>query len=224
MSSNAPRCAVRTATLSDVDSIMAVKQALRHVDDERGGFILGSPRELYCTWVKTAVVKVLQTEQANANRLGEVSEAPGIVGYAICLPDAVVRQSELWQKKDHIAFSIPIDSIVKEKIAYFEQLAVLPRYRRYVAKLLVATLDVIFAQGHQHLFSTTVSEPFNNQAAQGLYKRGAAQTVGYLREHYPEYGTIVSQLHYMPRANYQRACDVSCHLLASQASLPLASS
>ena len=119
MFSDAPRCAVRTATLSDVDSIIAVKQALRHVDDERGGFILGSPRELYCTWVKTAVVKVLQAGQANANRLGEVSEAPGIVGYAICLPDAVVRQSELWQKKDHIAFSIPIDSIVKEKNCLF---------------------------------------------------------------------------------------------------------
>ena len=91
----------------------------------------------------------------------------------------------------------------------------LPRYRRYVAKLLVATLDVIFAQGHRHMFSTTVSEPFNNQAAQGLYKRGAAQTVGYLREHYPEHGAIVSQLHYMPRANYQQARDDFCHLLGT---------
>ena len=187
-----PRCVVRTATQSDVDSIIAIKQALSLADGSSGGFILGSPRDLYCAWLETAVVKVLQKEQC-------------VVGYTICLPDVVVRQSELWQKKDRIAFSIPIDSIVNEKIAYFEQLAVLPRYRRYVASLLITTLDAVFAQGHQHMFATTVCEPFNNYAAQGLFKRGAAQMVGYLREHYPEHGTIVSKLHYVARANYQSA-------------------
>ncbi len=198
MQSSLPKCTVRAATLSDVDSIIAIKQALPPVDGGRGsGFILGSARELYCAWLETAVVKVLQVEQC-------------VGGYAICLPDAILRQSELWQKKDRIAFSIPIASIVNEKIAYFEQLAVLPRYRRYVSSLLIAILDTVFAQGHLHLFATTVCEPFNNYAAQGLFKRGAAQTVGYLREHYPEHGTIVSQLHYVQQHDYQRARDAWC--------------
>ena len=195
---NVPRYEVRTATLSDVDSIIAIKQALPPVGGERGGgFILGSARELYCAWLETAVVKVLQVEQC-------------VGGYAICLPDAMLRQSELWQKKDRIAFSISIDSIVNEKIAYFEQLAVLPRYRRYVSSLLIATLDAVFAQGHRHLFATTVCEPFHNYAAQGLFKRGAAKTVGYLREHYPKHGTIVSQLHYVQQRDYQHARAAWC--------------
>ena len=207
MRGNVPRCSVRTATLSDIDSIIAIKQALRPVDGRRGGgFILGSPRELYQAWVETAIVKVLQQERESDKEPRPAS----LIGYTICLPDAVLRQSELWQKKDRISFSIPIASSVNEKVAYFEQLAVLPRYRYYLSQLLIETLDTVFAQGHQHVFATTVCEPFNNCATQGLFKRGAAQTVGYLREHYPQYGTIVSQLHYFPRGNYQRARAAWC--------------
>ena len=205
MPNDVPRYVVCTATLSDVSSILAIKQALRFSNSNGSGFILGSDAELYRTWIKTAVVKVLQIKRASDNKLSQTNRAQRVCGYAICLPDKVLRQSELWQKKDRIDFNIPITSIVNEKIAYFEQLAVLPRYRRYVSALLIATLDTVFAQGHQHLFFTTVCEPFNNQSTQGLHKRGAAQTVGYLREHYPEHGAIVSQLHYVPRANYQQA-------------------
>ena len=189
------RVVIRDAQLADVDDLITIKEALRPGDDSMGGgFILGSARDLYSAWIEAAVVKVLEV-------------GGGSVGYAICLPDAMLRQSALWDKKDRIAFAIPITSILADKIAYFEQLAVLPRYRRYVLKLLVATLDVIFAQGHQHMFATTVREPFHNRAASGLFKRSKAQTVGFIREHYPEHGVIVSQLHYVPRVNYHRACD-----------------
>ena len=75
---------------------------------------------------------------------------------------------------------------------------------------MIATLDTAFAQGHRHLFGTTVREPFNNYATQGLFKRGAGKTVGYLREHYPEHSTIVSQLHYVQQHDYQRARDAWC--------------
>ncbi len=200
-------CAVRTATLSsDIDRITAIKQNLHPAEGGRGGgFILGSSRELYRRWIETAVVKVLQQEERK--RRGSERHT-SLVGYAICLPDAVLRQSELWQKKDRIDFNIAIDSIVHDKIAYFEQLAILPRYRYALPQLLKATLETISAQGHRHLFTTTVCKPFNNCAAHGLLKRSAARTVGYLQEHHPVHGTIVSRLHYMSRDNYQHALDI----------------
>ena len=176
--------------MADIDAITTLKGSLHPVGDSvEGGFILGSARDLYCAWIEAAVVKVLEV-------------GGSIVGYAICLPDTVLRQSALWHKKDRIVFEIPITSSLADKIAYFEQLAVLPRYRYYVPKLIVATLDVMFVQGHQHLFATTVREPFHNRAVYGLFKRCQAQTVGYIREHYPTHGVVVSQLHHVPRANY----------------------
>lgn len=190
---NVHNCVVRDARLSEVDRLLAIKEALRPLMSGRGeGFILGSTRERYCQWVTTAIVKVLCVEDV-------------VVGYAVCFPDAVLRSSELWQKKDKVVSSIALAEIATEKVAYFEQLAVLPRYRRYVPSLVIGALDVVFAGGHQHLFTTTVHAPFHNRAVHGLLRRAKARSVGYIREHYPEHGAIVSELHYLQRHDYQHA-------------------
>lgn len=183
------RYQTQKATADDIDDIIAIKKSMHPSDG--GGFILGSSYEDYCRYVEHGIFKTLKSD-------GE------LVGYAIVMPDAMLRKSELWQKKDKINFSIPITAILDNKIFYFEQLAILPRCRYHLAKLLLPMLDECFEQ-HEHMFATTVCEPFVNTAAYGLYLRANSQTVGKLSEFYPGHGTITSQLHYLSKNNYLAA-------------------
>ncbi len=79
-----------------------------------GGFLLGTNVETYRFFIENAFVNVLETN-------GE------IVGFAVVLPDGLLRNSDLWKRKDEIEWAAgePGD-LIEKKLCYFEQLAVLP--------------------------------------------------------------------------------------------------
>ena len=160
------------------------------------GFILGTDRDTYRTWIEDAVVNVLQVN----TRIG---------GYAICLPDTVLRGSQLWQKREQIVWTskpaFQLEDLGHSRIAYFEQLGILPAYRQYAVFLAMSTLDTIFAAGHQHLFLTTLRVPLLNRAPLGLLSRCNAQVIGQVREHYPDYGQLISDVHYFRCSDYRTA-------------------
>lgn len=188
---------MRSATDTDIASLVAIKNSLKPDNMQaRSGFILGSDRITYHTWIKNAVVRVLQV----GDKIG---------GYAICLPDAVLRASPLWHKREQIVWTsespFRLDDMEHSKIAYFEQLGVLPAYRQYALFLAMHVLDTIFTAGHKHLFLTTLRSPLLNRAVFGLLGRCGAQVVGQVREHYPAYGHLVSDVHHLPRSDYHKA-------------------
>jgi hypothetical protein len=180
----APR--LRRARQADVPAIVAIKQALRLEPGGggRGGFLLGCSAERYAQLIEVAEVIVLEER-------GEVT------GFAIALPDPVLRASELWKRSERILWKTgegepPLTS----RISYFDQLALSPLSPRFhAAALALASLQDLIASSHDYLYATTVVEPIRNSAALPILSRIGARPVGRVEEEYEEVGRVVSELH-----------------------------
>jgi GNAT superfamily N-acetyltransferase len=189
---------LRRASITDVDGMLAVKRALRldagAADAARGGFLLGASAEQYAFFV----------HHANVHVLGDVDGS--IAGFAVALPDAVLRGTELWARRRSIAWdgdggdADGWDALETSPVAYFDQLAVRPgqRSRGYAPALAWAALDALAAMGHRHVFATTVREPVLNRASHTLLRAAGARRVGEIGEVYPEVGRILSDVYHLP--------------------------
>ncbi|MCA9707842.1 MAG: GNAT family N-acetyltransferase, partial [Myxococcales bacterium] len=120
------------------------------------------------------------------------------VGYSTAYPDPVLRASELWARRQQVAWEgFDPEQIVDQPIAYLDQLAVLPgsRPRFYgTALALRAMLDLL--DDHRHVLTTVVRAPVANHAALAFVERLGGRPVGQLDEHYPEVGSIRSGLYH----------------------------
>lgn len=189
---------LRRASIADVDGMMAVKRALRldaaDADAARGGFLLGASAQQYAFFV----------EHANVHVLGDGDGS--IAGFAVALPDAVLRGTELWVRRRSIAWDGDAgdadgwDAVETAPVAYFDQLAVRPsrRVRAYAPALAFAALDALATAGHRHVFATTVREPVLNRASHPLLHAAGARRVGEIDEVYPEVGRILSDVYHLP--------------------------
>ncbi|MGB1275162.1 MAG: hypothetical protein ACPG77_05375 [Nannocystaceae bacterium] len=189
--------AIRPARHGDVDTIVAIKHALRLAQNPAGGgFLLGASPATYHQLIDAAIVRVVEF-------------ADQVVGFTTALPDPILRQSEVWLRRQEIDWQgfdpAPIE---QEPIAYFDQLAVVPGLGARMAGLVLAlrTVDELF-RTHKHFMTTTVLAPVKNQAAWPLLALLGAKQVGSLREHYPEVGEIVSAIFYASRSTYRRNLD-----------------
>lgn len=181
---------IRRADVSDVPSMVAIKQALRLEDADDGGFLLGTSAEGYATLVAVAETWTLCDEGR-------------VVGFAIALPDAVVRHSELWERRDRIVWeNFDASSLETMVLGYFDQLAVLAPYRAGGQAALLAARPVaaLLDAGCTDLFATTVREPVTNRAAWSLLAGLGARRVGRVDEVYPDFGPLLSDLHHVPAA------------------------
>lgn len=204
---------IRRATRADVDALIAVKRALMIPPGaealSHGGFLLGSSREQYESFIDSANVLVL--------------EAPGpdsrLLGFAVTLPDPLLRKSELWTRaaaiewgRDGPTAGLPdLAEILSSRIGYFEQLAFLrfPGLRIYApAFALAAALDLA-ETGHEHIFLTVVSAPIANLAPLPFLRILGAERIGRIAEEYPEVGRITSDLYHLDtrRWNYGVGAD-----------------
>lgn len=207
---------IRRATRADVDSLVAVKRALMIPPGtealSHGGFLLGSSREQYEFFVENANVLVLEAREA------EGADAR-LLGFAVTLPDPLLRKSELWARAaaiewapDGITTGMPdLAEILASRIGYFEQLAFLrfPGVRMYApAFALAAALDLA-ETGHQHIFMTVVSAPIANLAPLPFLRILGAERIGRIAEEYPEVGRITSDLYHLDtrRWNYGVGAD-----------------
>jgi hypothetical protein len=179
---------LRRATLSDVPAILAIKERLQLAPGQepaRGGFLLGCSAERYGGLIAAANVLVMEIGGKAA-------------GFAITLPDPVLRASELWSRRELIRWypgeAVPPEA---EPVAYFDQLAVSPDAPRvHVAALAFAAVKMIDQAGHRHLYATSLHEPVVNRAAFPFLEALGARPVGEVEEDYPGVGPVVSQLHY----------------------------
>jgi hypothetical protein len=182
---------IRRATQADAESILAVKRALALPPDAReapgGGFLLGASLEGYRALIDAADVWVLNGTDGC------------VAGFAVMLPEVVLKASELWTRRDSIRWEVPAGWAPPDhRICYFDQLAILPAARMRAPELAVTALRGAVRAGHQHLFATVVAHPVQNTASLALLRALGARRVGSVDEEYEGVGRIVSDLYYAP--------------------------
>ena len=183
---------LRRAHVSDAESFFRIKKNLpmpgESNETARGGFLLGTNIETYRFFIENAVVNVLEKDE-------------NIVGFAIILPDSLLRNSEIWQRKDQIRWeNFAVEKFEDKPLCYFEQLAVLPNpeYRFFGVALAYLTLKEAFGH-HQAMFATIVKEPIFNQASIPFLENIGGKYVGIVDEFLPEFGNLVSQVYFVDR-------------------------
>ncbi|KIG13294.1 hypothetical protein DB30_00342 [Enhygromyxa salina] len=209
---------LRRATLDDLDALLAIRRALpmpspselseasptladERPQTRRGGFLLGCDAAHYAQLLTLARVWLLELD-------GEAG------GFSVTLDDPVLRASPIWARRDAIAWTDEVDpaQLPARRVAYFDQLAVLPRMRsRYwgAALGLRALAEQIVEHGHDLVLTTTVIAPVHNRAALPYLDQIGARRVGQIDEHYPEVGQIVSAIHMLDAPRYhQRLADL----------------
>src|SRR5688572_25926820 len=81
-----------------------------------GGFLLGVPRARYVELVEHANVLVMEDRRTGA-----------LAGFSVTLPDHLLRASPLWQRRQHIAWSVDPPLFPEDvKVGYFDQIACAP--------------------------------------------------------------------------------------------------
>jgi hypothetical protein len=181
---------VRPARVGDVPAMLLTKHALR-LDPTRpagGGFLLGATAEAYAWYVRHAFVYVLE------------DDAGAVGGFAVALPDAVLRQTDVWERRREISWEGGgWNALEAARVGYFDQLAVRPqrRFRIYAAVLAVSALRALVDAGHQHVFATVVREPVRNLASLPLLAAAGARRIGQIDETYPEVGRILSDVYHI---------------------------
>ena len=179
---------LRGARLDDIAAMLTVKDALRlgpAGDGRRGGFLLGCSAERYAFLIEQANVTLLEIR-------GRID------GFAVAIPDPVLRQSELWRRRDAIEWRPGLGEPPEaDKIAYFDQLALAPwASRLHAAPLALAAVRALAADGHDHLYATTLAEPVCNAASWPLLRAFGARIVAAVPEKYPGVGAVLSWLHH----------------------------
>lgn len=191
---------LRRAELIDAEQFTSIKKALPMPSDinetVRGGFLLGTNLETYRYFIENGYVNVLADNQK-------------IAGFAIILPDILLRNSELWQKKNEIVWKdFDPQRVENKSVCYFEQLAVLPssKYRFFGISLAYLTLSQAFAT-HEAIFTTVVKEPIFNQAAIPFIENVGGKCIGEVNEVYPEVGKLVSKVYFIERDVFQQETE-----------------
>ncbi|HEX6371334.1 MAG TPA: hypothetical protein VF006_20615 [Longimicrobium sp.] len=182
---------IRRASPADAEAILSVKRALALPPDTReaprGGFLLGASLEGYRALIGAADVWVLTGTDG------------AVAGFAVLLPEPVLRASELWARREAIQWEAPAGWTPPEhRVCYFDQLAILPQARMRAPELALAALRGAVRAGHQHLFATVVAQPVQNTASLALLRALGARRVGSVAEEYEGVGRIVSDLYYAP--------------------------
>jgi ribosomal protein S18 acetylase RimI-like enzyme len=192
---------LRRAVAADVADLVHVRTVmrLRPGGDTRGGFLLGTSAEGYQLLVAHARVWVLDTPE-------------GVGGFAVALPDPLVRGSELWQRRAGIVWDgLDPRAIEDARVGYYDQLAVLPRWRAHPAAgaLALRALADLFREGHGHVFFTTVRAPVENRAALPFLARVGARRVGWVEERYPEIGPLESWVYHLDQGTFDNRMEAA---------------
>jgi ribosomal protein S18 acetylase RimI-like enzyme len=193
---------LRRAGPGDLAALVAIKRALpmpsagaaEGGQTRSGGFLLGSEEATYRQLLAVARLWLL-----------ELDDAP--VGFTVTLDDPTLRASPVWARRQTIAWDdFDPEAALERRVAYFDQLAVLPRVRsRYwgAALALRALAELIEDEGHELVLTTTVIEPIVNRAALPYLRRVGARRVGRLDEDYPGVGRVVSAIHVIEAPRYR---------------------
>lgn len=184
---------VRNAIAGDGESYVEIKRLLPFVDggdsSTSGGFLLGTNMETYESYIGMGFcMSALHDEK--------------VVGFGVIFPDEVIKQSELWNKKDEANWIVDVFELEKSKVAYIEQLAFLKGNSRLVLVLAYNMIRKAFDNDVDYVLTTTVKEPIENLAAIPLIKSVGGVLGGSINETYPEIGDIKSSIYLISKKNF----------------------
>ncbi|MPR33758.1 hypothetical protein [Salmonirosea aquatica] len=186
---------LRKSVPTDAAAFVALKSKLPmptgNDQTSAGGFLLGTDLATYEWYIQNTYSLSLEYEG-------------NLVGFGILIPDAIVKQGELWAKRNAAEWQVDVGSIENKAVCYFEQLAFLKGYGRFAPELCYHLIDRAFGQGHELLLTTTVNRPVVNQAAIPFIRAVGGQLVGNIDEYYPEVGPIHSDIWAIESEEYFR--------------------
>ena len=157
-----------------------------------GGFLLGTELSVYQDFIRNSYS--LTAENHNQ-----------IVGFGIVLPFEVVKQTEIWNKRQFADWYPDPEKRDLTNVCYFEQLAFLKGNRRLALALSYNLINYAFKKGHKALLTTTVNKPIQNLAAVPFIKAVNGKKVGNIDEIYPGTGNINSDIYMIEREAYYSA-------------------
>lgn len=186
---------IRKALPEDAPALVAIKEQLPMpaTDDETqsGGFLLGTDEATYRFYIENAFCLVAEVDGS-------------VVGFGILLPDAMLRASDVWQRRQQASWEINLALYENKKLGYVEQLAFLPGHRKLVISLAYNLLCWVFEQGYEVLFTTTVREPVLNLAAVPIILKGGGKKAGSIDEVYPVVGRICSDIYLVEKVWFEQ--------------------
>jgi len=187
---------LRLAAPADLDALVAIKLRLRMRADpdaaaqsSRGGFLLGASRAEYARLIAAGHTWVLV-------------DGDEVAGFAAALPDAELRASALWQRREQLELGEGLRALADLPLGYLDQLALVPEPRYRLAGVVLAYQAVarLFAGGCAFVVTTVVERPVRNLASRPLLAAVGALRLGSVDEHYAEVGAITSDVFIIPRA------------------------
>ena len=187
---------LRLARPVDLDAIVEIKLHLRMRADpgdtgqsSRGGFLLGASRTQYARLIASGHTWVLGDDER-------------VVGFAAALPDAELRASELWQRRDQLGLGEDLRALEDLPIGYLDQLAVLPdpKYRIGGVVLAYQAVASLFTAGCAFVVTTVVDKPVRNLASRPLLAAIGALQLGSIEEQHEDVGAITSDVFMVSRA------------------------
>lgn len=193
---------IRRATREDVDALLEIKRKLAISPEAgeapRGGFLLGSSADRYREYTDHAHVLVLESGTGD------------ITGFGIGLPDALLRRSDLWDRRDDVQWSESVvESVGDGRVGYFDQLAVLPVSRFHAPALALSVVMTLISAAHRQIFATVVVEPVRNLASLPLLTAVGARAVGRISEAYDGVGRVVSDVYRIEARSLESAVTAS---------------
>lgn len=189
---------IRPSITTDALDFDRIKNALplNHTEGEQtqGGFLLGTDIATYQFYIENGLCF---TAEYNND----------VVGFGVILPDAMVKQSELWEKREAVNWAIDIEQIEQRNIGYIEQLAVLKGYRKTALSLAYHLVKTAFDSGIDYMLTTTVRKPVLNLAAVPYIRAVGGRIVGQIDEQYPDIGSIKSHIHLIESQSFYNHID-----------------
>lgn len=185
---------IRKGVPADAAAFVAIKEHLPFSGTAgtatQGGFLLGTDEQTYAIYI--------------ANSFCLVAEIEGqVVGFGIAFDDAMLRQSDVWQRRDQVQWTIDITSFENRCLGYFEQLAFLKGHSRLALQLAYNLTKWVFDTGVSAIFTTTVREPVKNLAAVPYILGVGGVIAGSIDETYPGVGRIKSDIYLMEASTFK---------------------
>jgi len=177
---------IRKANADDASAFLAIKNqlpmSLADGTTTTGGFLLGTDLETYRFYINNAYCLVAEKDKE-------------VVGFGIILPDALLRNSEVWIKRNSATWYVDLNYYEQQPLCYFEQFAFLPGNKKWAVLLAYNIVKWAFDEGNKTLFTTTVNKPILNLAAIPFIKTVSGIKAGNINEEYPLVGEINSDIY-----------------------------
>jgi len=183
---------IRRSILEDASEFIKIKERLplstQDDHNNQGGFLLGTDIETYKFYISHGICLTAIADE--------------VVGFGIMLPNAIVKQSELWEKRKYVDWSVDLKTLENSNISYLEQMAFLKGHKKLTLILAYNLLHDAFEKGAEYVLTTTVRKPVINVAAVPLILAAGGKKVGNIDEIYPQIGDINSDIYLMGKETF----------------------